>query len=644
MPNKVCANLSVRFVVGLLAGLTVSLSVMAQGARTPIVNPMDPSSIGVVPGELGSATVMIYLRDEYGGSPTTIPMFKVSSVTFTSANIAPPRPYEGGWVLAGLRPGDEYDIEVSIAGYKVAHQVVMIPNVNTFGGGNITINAIIYINPENGKADSLSPPSDVILAPRAEKEVQHGLKDLRNKNPASAQKHLGKALQMAPANPFVNYLIGMCYLRMNKLPEAKASLEKSVSIDPKGAPALLALGMLHYRESDYPGATQLLGQAAELDPTAWKADWMLASSYLHEGNFEKARHYSEKALKSGKEGAAPVELLLGEALAGLGEHEKAITAFETFLKAYPRDPSVAQVREWIVTLQRESAVSGKPTFANVAAHSVSTRADPPGASSASLSALRGPLPAPAVELPPKDSWAPPDIDSVSPPVVSAGACSLPKIMAAAQKSAEEFVTDLQKFSAIEEYESVEIKRNDQLETPETRQFNYLVLIDDSHPSLPRVTEVREQTRGAAPSSGSIVDLAAPALSLIFDRNFRDDFNWKCEGLGAWNNQPAWLVHFEQRFDRPTSRLQGFDDPAGSALLPLKGRAWISKSGGHVIRLETDMAKAVKTIDLKRDHFAIDYQPVTFRKHKVTLWLPENVDVYLQYQGHYLHHYHHFSQF
>ena len=616
-----------------MAGLTISPCAMAQGTRSPIVNAMDPSSIGVVPGEQGSATVMIYLRDEYGGSPTTIPMFKVSSVTFNSANIAPPRPYEGGWVLAGLRPGDEYDIEVSIAGYKVAHQVVMIPNVNTFGGGNITINAIIYINPENGKDDSLSPPSNVILAPLAEKEVQHGLKDLRNENPASAQKHLGKALEMAPANPFVNYLMGMCYLRLNKLPEAKASLEKSVSMDPKGSAALLALGMLSYRESDYPGAIQLLGQAVELDATAWEADWMLASSYLHEGNFEKARDYSQKALKSGKEGAAPVELLLGEALAGLGEREKAIAAFEAFLKAYPRDPSVAQVHEWIATLQKAPDVSGKPAVANVAARSVSTSTNPPANSSTSLSTLRGPLPAPVVELPPKDNWAPPDIDSVSPPVVSVGACSLPNIMEAAQKSAEEFVTDLQKFSAIEQYESVEIKRNEQLETPETRQFNYLVLIDDSHPSLPRVTEVREQTRGAGPSSGSIVDLAAPALSLIFGRNFRDDFNWKCEGLGAWDNRPAWLVHFEQRSDRPTSRLQGFNGPAGNALLPLKGRAWVSKSGGHVIRLEADLATAETRIDLKRDHFAIDYEPITFHKHQVTLWLPENVDVYLQYQGH-----------
>ncbi|HEV2224695.1 MAG TPA: tetratricopeptide repeat protein, partial [Candidatus Acidoferrales bacterium] len=264
MPNKVRANLRLRFTVGLLAGLSVSLPVMAQGQRSPIVSAMDPNSIGVQPtNQGGSATVMIYLRDQYGGSPATPPIFTVSSVTFNSSNVAPPRPLEGGWVLTGLRPGDEYDIEVSVSGYKVAHQTVMVPDGGS--NGNITVNAIIYIRSTN-ETEQPVVPSGPILAPRAEKEVQHALKDLRDNKLPSAQNHLGKALQMAPANPFVNYLMGMCYLRLNKLPEAKASLEKSVSIDPKGSAALLALGMLHYRESDYPGAIQLLGQAVELDP------------------------------------------------------------------------------------------------------------------------------------------------------------------------------------------------------------------------------------------------------------------------------------------------------------------------------------------------------------------------------------------
>ncbi len=63
-----------------------------------------------------------------------------------------------------------------------------------------------------------------------------------------------------------------------------------------------------------------------------------------------------------------------------------------------------------------------------------------------------------------------------------------------------------------------------------------------------------------------------------------------------------------------------------------------------MHMETDLVKPIPGIKLQREHFVIDYTTVTFAKHKVTLWLPENVDVYFQYRGHYLHHYHHFSDF
>ena len=46
----------------------------------------------------------------------------------------------------------------------------------------------------------------------------------------------------------------------------------------------------------------------------------------------------------------------------------------------------------------------------------------------------------------------------------------------------------------------------------------------------------------------------------------------------------------------------------------------------------------------REHFSVDYGQVSFRTHNVDLWLPENVDSYIQYQGHFLHYYHHFSNF
>lgn len=609
------------------------------GPQSPPTNAMDPNSIGSIAPGTGSATLMIYLRDDYGAAPVSAPIFTVHSLTFNSSNPPPPRPFEGGWVLTGLEPRDEYDIEVSISGFKLAHKFVVVPDLPVSSSTPVTMTVIIYMKPEGASDDGLAPRSGVVLAPRAEKEVQHALKDLGSNNLSSAQKHAGKALQMAPGNPYVNYLLGMCYLRMNKLPEAKASLEKSVSLDPKQAPALQALGMLRYREEDYAGASQLLEQAVQLDANNWKAEWMLASSYIRQQEYAKARVAAEKAIKAGKESAAPVQLLLGEALAGVGEREKAIAAFETFLKAYPKDPSAAQIRKWITDLETPPPAASAPPASAGTGNTVS---NPKPAMDLGES-LPAKLPLPTAELPPKDDWAPPDVDSVHPPVAVASGCPLPKIMQEAGKRAAELVSDVQKFSANEDFQSVEIKRNEQLETPEMRKFDYMVLLDDSRPHLPEISEFRTQISGPSLPVGFLAD-GAPVLALAFHPDFRNDFGWTCEGLGEWNNQPTWIVHFEQRTDRPTSRLRALEMSSAEYPLALKGRAWISKSGGHIVHLETDLVHPINAIDLKREHFAVDYQPVSFRSHNVELWLPQNVDVYLQYQGHFLHHYHHFSDF
>ncbi|HKW87467.1 MAG TPA: tetratricopeptide repeat protein [Candidatus Acidoferrales bacterium] len=610
----------------------------STGPRTPPSNAMDPNSIGSAAPGNGSATLMIYLRDEYGVSPVSAPIFSVHSLTFNSTNPPPPRPFEGGWVLSGLQPRDEYDIEVSISGYKVAHKFVVVPDSPIGSSSPMTTTVFIYLTSEGSSDDGLAPSSGVVLAPRAEKEVQHALKDIQSNNFSSAQKHASKALEMAPGNPYVNYLLGMCYLRMNKLPEAKTNLEKSVSLDPKQAPPLQALGMLRYREGDYAGASQILEQAVQLDPNAWRAEWMLASSYVHQEDYQKARVAAEKAIKAGKENAAPVQLLLGEALAGVGEREKAIAAFEEYLKRYPKDPSNGQIRSWISDLSKPPAQT-LPGAAPVAETAPSDAR--PSVELNNL--LPAKLPLPTAELPPKENWAPPDVDSVHPPVARSSGCPLPKIMQEAGKSALDLVTAVQKFSATEDFQSVEIKRNEQLETPEIRKFDYMVLLDDSRPHLPEISEYRTQISGPAMPVGSIAD-GAPVLALAFHPDFRDDFDWTCEGLGEWSNQPAWIVHFEQRSDRPTSRLRAIELSTTEYPLALKGLAWISRSGGQVVHLESDLVKPIARVDLKREHFSVDYMPVAFRTHNVRLWLPQNVNVYLQYQGHFLHHYHHYSNF
>jgi hypothetical protein len=248
-----------------------------------------------------------------------------------------------------------------------------------------------------------------------------------------------------------------------------------------------------------------------------------------------------------------------------------------------------------------------------------------------------------VEVPPRPDWAPPDVDAVKPFVVTAATCSLPQILERAGANAELLVSTLQEFTATENFQEIEIKRDGQLEKPSGRAFKYLVFINQVSPQAFDVKESRNQGAAEVQLPGRLEDTGVPALVLAFHPIIQPGLDWKCEGLGTWDNQPAWVIHFQQKPKQPNV-LSWFESPSHSYPLPLKGRAWVSERNGQVLHLDTDLLQEIQPIDLKREHFSIDYKQVSFHAHNVDLWLPENVDSYIQYQGHFLHYYHHFSDF
>ncbi|MGH9709238.1 MAG: tetratricopeptide repeat protein, partial [Candidatus Acidiferrales bacterium] len=315
--------------------------------------------------DLGSVTV--YVRSEQGEPLSFTPQIKLTSMTYAAPVPNFPQTTGDGWVFSGVGAGDAYEVEVKADGYDTAHDTVTVP---AFAGASASV--IVFMKKTDDRLAFRPPTGQFVLSPRAEKEVERGLKDLRSNKIVSGQKHLQKALSLSPGNPYSNYAMGMSYLLTKDLTAARPYLEKSVSIDPKQAPALLALGTLRFEQADYPGAIRILTQSVQLDPSSWKAQWMLAGSYLYQKDFENARKAAERALASGKEKANQVQLLLGEALAGLGEREKALSAFQSFLNQYPKDPNAAKVRGWVTALEKPVEVPAQPAGVAVAAHPVAT--------------------------------------------------------------------------------------------------------------------------------------------------------------------------------------------------------------------------------------------------------------------------------
>lgn len=592
------------------------------------------STYAQFPGQIGQlggppkGTITVFIRGPEGGPISIMPTLSLRSPARGTMPGFATQNGSTGWVFQDVEIGDTYEVDVKADGYQPASQQVEMLTANT--------QVIVFMTPSGEEVKFHPPSGQFVLAPRAQKEVEKGIKDLSASRIPSAQKHFQKALEMAPGNPYANYVMGMSYLISKQLPKAKPYLEKSVSIDPKQPVALRALGTLRFESAEYPGAIEILNQSLKLDSSSWNAEWMLADSYLREHDYAQARVHAEQALSVGKDKARSAELLLGEALAGLGDRPKAIEALQTYIAAYPHDPYSAKIHGLITELQTAPAL--------VETSAVEAGGPRPPVSPASVSEpLAIPAAAPAVELPPKESWAPADIDAEKPFVISGAACQLDKILDETGKNVVRFVSDLQEFTATEEYQSVEVKRDERLETPDDRNFRYMVFIEKPRPRLIEVKEIRDNDSGSG-TSGRVVANGAPGLVLAFHPFFRDDFSWRCEGLTEWKGQSAWLVHFEQRSDRPTSLLADFQKGSEAFALPLKGLGWISAKTGQVVRLEADLEHPIEPLGLKREHWVIEYAPVNFSAHKVSMWLPESADVFIQFQGHYLHQQHRFSNF
>jgi hypothetical protein len=243
-------------------------------------------------------------------------------------------------------------------------------------------------------------------------------------------------------------------------------------------------------------------------------------------------------------------------------------------------------------------------------------------------------------LPP--SLAPPDVDEFVPPARTDVPCPLPKLLQEASRQVEELAANLQRFSAREQIEHLEVPKRGHLRTMTKNTFNYVAQINQLA-GAPSVEEFRSGTRPEVTADTAVYDTGSAAFALIFHPSYIGDFAMTCEGLAQLGARPAWQVHFAQRPDRP-NQFHVLRRNDGSFPLSLKGRAWIAADSYEVLRLETDLLEPLRKLRLQREHMAIEYGPVDFRKGTVRLWLPQLTDLYIDYGGHRYQRRHKFSNF
>jgi VWFA-related protein len=225
-------------------------------------------------------------------------------------------------------------------------------------------------------------------------------------------------------------------------------------------------------------------------------------------------------------------------------------------------------------------------------------------------------------------WDPPKVDAPVPSISAAQPCALPDVLEKAGQRADELINHLQNFDAHEQIRFEQTDSEGMLEKSMAAKFDYLV--DFGEQFGHKLHETRTVVPGTGDAElGGLVDVGLPALALIFHPALQSDYEMRCEGLSQWNNQPAWVVYFQQsKKKRPRTVSMG----TASSVYPVsvKGRAWIAADSGQIMHLETNLVDGIVVLQLRANSVSVDYAPVKFKSQNAEVWLPQSAVVYTEY--------------
>jgi tetratricopeptide (TPR) repeat protein len=506
-------------------------------------------------------------------------------------------------------PFGNYDVEVSAVGYLSVHKEM--PVLNSLRPSQIEI--VLHRDPAAINLDL----ADTVMSPKARKEAKRAVSLLKSNNLTAAQKQLDEAYKLAPSSPDLNFLLGYLYFQKKDFSQAGSYLGTAANLSPHNAQALTLLGRTGLEREDYPAARSALEQAVLADSDNWLPHNLLADAYLRQKSYDKARDEAQTAISKGKDAASSAQLVLGEALVGLGHDQEAVRALNEFLEQSPRHPMAGQVRSLVAEINDRNTNPSETPAASVAEVHL-PGVDPLAA-----------LPAPGLSV---KSWQPPGVDDIKPAIAASVACPTSQVIEQSGQRVQELVGDVARFAAVEDLFHQALDTYGIPIRTETRKYNYVASISEPQPGFLAVDEYRADKLSLAGYPDQIASTGFAALALVFHPHMRDNFDMICEGLGDWRGQATWLVHFRQREDRP-NRMHSYKVGNQIRSVPLKGRAWISADKFQIVRIEAELVKPMPEIQLLGEHQVVEYGPIPFPKKNTTLWLPKSAEIYFDFRKH-----------
>ena len=102
----------------------------------------------------------------------------------------------------------EFTVSVEATGYKAAQKEISIAVA-------IQYQEDVYLERDASSGDGREAPGGAVLAPKAREAFNRGTQALKDGKLEEAQKYIGEAMKLAPANPDVLYLQAIVYMKQS---------------------------------------------------------------------------------------------------------------------------------------------------------------------------------------------------------------------------------------------------------------------------------------------------------------------------------------------------------------------------------------------------------------------------------------------
>jgi tetratricopeptide (TPR) repeat protein len=186
----------------------------------------------------------------------------------------------------------------------------------------------------------------------AAKEFERGARAREEGQLDEAVAHLRKALAIYPEYLKARNDLGAYLLAQGKLEEASEELRRATEIDPKSFYPQLNLGIVLTQQQKFREAADVLDRALSLDTTSAAARLYAGVAFLGLSEGERAERELSTAYEAGGSQYALAQFYLGRLYSDRGERERAIKAFETYLRDKPDASNAEKVRRLIEELRR----------------------------------------------------------------------------------------------------------------------------------------------------------------------------------------------------------------------------------------------------------------------------------------------------